>query len=132
MLPNGFYRGAHGRACGEPVINEDHDATDDRRKWPVSTVKTLATLELPALDFSNTVDGVARHAQRLDNLVIDDAHTTAGDRSHRKLRLSWRAKLAHDEDVEWRPQSCSDLYADGQTAPWKGQHDDVRSVGVRL
>jgi hypothetical protein len=65
------------------------------------------------------------NVERAHDLLVDDANATGGNGSHGKLRLSWGAELANDEDVEGGAEGLRDLVRHRNAAARKGEDDDL-------
>src|SRR6202022_4989621 len=76
------------------------------------------------------VDHIARDAQAIHDLVIEDANAVSGDGAHRQLLVARDAELTHEKDVERRPKAASHLIRDGYAATGQCEHQHVRAVGV--
>jgi len=53
-----------------------------------------------------------RDLEQPQHVVIEHDRATTTDRSHRQLRVTGRAQLAHDQDVQRRLQYLCDLERD--------------------
>src|SRR5207249_3006745 len=77
----------------------------------------LATLELDALALRDLLDQGLRHAERADDVLVDEAQPAARDRAHRELLLTRQPQLPNEEDVERRAERPRDLRRDRDAAP---------------
>ena len=69
---------------------------------------------------------------RRDERFVEHADAATGDGAHRKLRMTRRTELAHDENVERRVQMTGDFVADGNAAARQCQDDEIGSSRVQV
>ena len=62
-------RGAHGRAGGQPVVDQDHDAASDVRRRLTAAVEALAPGQLAPLDRVDRVDRGIADAEGIDDVL---------------------------------------------------------------
>jgi hypothetical protein len=60
-----------------------------------------------------------------DDIVVDDLGPLLADRPHRDLRPERQAELAHDEDVQRRPDRTGDLGGDRYSTAGQAEHDGI-------
>ena len=128
--PQGMQRRQHGRPRGQPVVDEDDRAAGDVGRRAVTAVRLLAALQLAPLLGVDRLDPLGRQIQRLDQLGVENADTTGGDRAERVLLVSRHAELAHEKHVQGRVQRPRDLVADGHATARQGEHDDIVAARV--
>ena len=66
----------------------------------------------------------------LDNLIVEHAHATCRNRTHRQFLVAGDAKLADDKNVQRRAERARHLISDGHAAARQRQHEDVRAIGI--
>jgi hypothetical protein len=65
-----------------------------------------------------------------DELIVEHAHATGGDRPHRQLLIAGDAKLADDKDIERRSEPAGHLIGNRHAAARQRQHEHVGSIGI--
>jgi hypothetical protein len=101
------------------------------REGTIAAILALAPFQLPLLDRSDACDVRLTHARHSDEILIQDAHSTTGDRSHGQLFVPRQTELADDKDIEWNLQGARDLISDWYAATRQGQNEHIRSMRVR-
>jgi len=81
--------------------------------------------ELPSLPGGDFVHDLGRHSEPRQEILVDDAHSAAGDRADGELLLAGHSELANDKDVERSPEGAGDLESDGNSTARQAEHDDV-------
>jgi hypothetical protein len=117
MLPERLDRGAHARARGEAVVDEDDGLAGDVRWRPPLPVGVLPAQQIAALLLGHPLDDLRRDIQAADNVVVEHDHAAAGDRAHRQLLAAGNAELADQEDVERSGEGHRHLVRHRHAAP---------------
>src|SRR5262249_22648123 len=117
-------RGAHGRACGEAVIDEDDRPVLQLERRSLGTVEGFATLEFGEFLLGDGLDHLLRDLQLVYDRPIPHEHSAAGYGAHRQLFVLGNAQLAHDEHLERDAQRLRDFKGDRDTAARQGEYDD--------
>jgi hypothetical protein len=122
--------GVHGGSGRQAIVHQDHCAAAHVGRRTTTAVEVLAPRQFLPLPGRDRIDDALGDAKTLDELIVQHAHATCGNRTHRQLLLAGNAKLADDKDVQRRAQHAGDFIGDGHTSPRQRQHDDIRTIGV--
>jgi len=123
VRPHGGDGRPHARPGGQAVIDEDDGAVAEVGRGASAAVGFLAALEFPLFGGDDAVDLVLGDQRPADDRLVDDPHPARRNRAHRQLFVAGDAQLAHQEDVERRPERPGHLEADGH-APARQRQDD--------
>ena len=109
----------------DPVVDHDHRLARQCHRGFRPAVFELAPLDLFELPLDFAVDVVVLDAEGLDHFLVEDGArmVAINHRADSQFRLTRRAELAHDHDIEGCPESLDDLARHGQAATWNGKHD---------
>jgi hypothetical protein len=92
--------GPHARPGGQAVVDEDHHLVGEIERRPVPAVLAFAALQLTALSPCDLFDDLWRDVHPPHDIVVEDDHPTAGDRSHRHFLMTRSAEFPHDEHIQ--------------------------------
>src|SRR3954451_2650906 len=95
-----LYCGSHARSGCEAVVHEDGDPAGDRDWLPIATIGELTTSQFVPFERGDPLDLTSRWTVPGHDVIVQDAHAAAGNRTHRKFGMTGCAQLANDEDVE--------------------------------
>ncbi len=130
VLSNRLHGGGHRRSGGKPVVNEDNRAAGELRRRRVPAVGPLATLQLAPLLGVDRLDPFRRQPQPFDQLLVEHAHSAAGDRAERELFMAGQTELAHDVDVQRDAELAGHLIRHRYAAPRQTKHHDILAPRV--
>ncbi len=102
----------------------------NRKNVPALPVGLFPAEQLVALLLGRLLDGLGRHAQTADHVVVDHRDPAAGDRPHRQLFPARHAQLSDKEDVKRGTQRGGHLIRHRHAATREPQHYDVGSGPV--
>jgi len=122
--------GAHRRACGEPVIDENRRLTSHVGERSRTTVEPFASIQLGLLHRRDALQVVSAHPRDANEFVIKDTHAAAGQRAHGKLFVGGQTQLSYDEHIERCAEGACNLVRDRYPAARKRQDDNVVTVRV--
>ncbi len=80
--------GAHRGSGRQTVIYQDHGPTTNIGRWTTAAIEALASRQLLLLLCRDRVDHIARDAQAIHDLIIEDAHPAGCDGAHRQLLVA--------------------------------------------
>src|SRR6218665_67372 len=123
---------AHRGARRDAVIHENDGLARDAGRRTAAAAQPLTPQQLTRFSPNGLLEHLVRHAQAVDHLGVHEADAAAGERPHGQLLVARDSELANHEDIQGSAQVPGDLEADGDSAPWQGEHDDVRAPGIRL
>jgi hypothetical protein len=121
--------GKHRRTGGDPIIDDDNGPARHRHWRPTLEIDGSAPLKLRNFGGFCILDIVAGYSQSGDQLFIQHQFGTiaVGDSADRELRLSRRADLADQDQIQRGPQHAGDFETDGNATARQGQYDRVSS-----
>ena len=117
----------HGHAGRHPVVDDDHGAARGVDRRPQARVLAPALLDGGQLARGCRGDVVLGQVERAHQRVVehDLGLVAVGDGADRELRLSRRADLAHEGDVERGAKRARDLGRHRHAAARQGEHEGV-------
>jgi hypothetical protein len=128
-----FSGGAHRRAGGEAVVDDDRAPAPQLERRAVAAVRAGALVEHALLRLDGPGHRVLAHTRHRDDVVVQHSDPAGGDGAHRQLLVSGHAQLAHEQHVERRSESPSDARRDRHAAAGQPEDDDrvvARTVAV--
>jgi hypothetical protein len=125
--PHRAQRGAHGGARGDAVVHDQRRLAFDGDALAPAEVEAPAPLDLLDLSRGLAFDVVLRQLEARGHVLVhhDLQLFAVYHRGHGQLRLLRRADLAHQHQVQRRPERACDLEADGDAAARQREHEGV-------
>jgi hypothetical protein len=90
----------------------------------------FAAFEFFLLAAGYPVDCCGGYVERVYNLVVEHARTSAGNRANSKLLLTGSAKLSDYEDVEEGSEFTGHFIRDGNASARQTKNYDIVPMGV--
>ena len=100
------------------------------RERAIATVKLFTPRELGLLRDDHALDFLVADAQGVNQILVENLHATARDRTHRELLVEWDAELSDKEYFEWGVKCFCDLESHWDSAAGEREHNDVRAIRV--
>ncbi len=66
------------------------------------------------------------------DILIQNTHAAGSDGASSQFLEAGNTKLAHDKNVEWRPQSRCNFVGNGHTATGQPEHNHVVPICIFL
>ena len=130
QLPHRGHSRFHRCPRRHAIVNEDDGPLFQRRHRALPAIGRLAAFELEALADRNLFDGAPRDAEFIDEVLAEDAHVAAGNRTHRQLGMAWDAELPNHKHVQGSLKVACDLKRDRNASARQRQHHDIGPVSV--
>jgi hypothetical protein len=86
----------------EAIVDKNHRSLSDGGRRSVSPISAFAARELGLLSGRHVAYPIRRYRQKVDQLLVQHANSTARMAPMAKLWLAGHAELAYEEDVEGR------------------------------
>ena len=130
LLTQSSDRGAHGRAGGQAVIDQNHCSPAHLRGRPSTAIAELAPLQFFALNFGDSVENQLGIRQRPDDVVVHDSHVTRGDGSHGQFLVARYTQFSNNKNIQRNADAASNLKGHRHPAAWESEHNDI--VATRI
>ena len=131
FLPERGHRGAHGRTRRKSVIHQEDCLASQIREGAIATVASLAALQLDLFRGRDAFDILRAHACDPNEVVVEDPHPTARERTHRQLFVPGEPELSNNEDIERNVECRSDFVSYRHAPTRKRQNDHISAIRVR-
>lgn len=128
---HGLRGGSHRRPGCHAVVHQYDVPILEGGKRPVTTIKTLAPVELRQFALGNLGNGLfIERRPHVDEIFIQDANPAKGDGTDRKFRLHRGAEFTDDDDIQLRIERPRNLPGNGH--PATRQREDNRPIQLTL
>jgi hypothetical protein len=115
-LPQRGNRRLHGRTGRQPVVHDDHRFPGQVQRHATFPEGHLPTLQLRTLALDDAIDNRSRHAEMVDDVVVQHFDAAPGNCTHCQLALTRQPQLAHYENIERRREVVRHFVSDGDAA----------------
>lgn len=122
---NGRDRGAHGEARGKSVVDENRDATGDTHGRSIVAILFLAAMQLGDFARGYSRDGLLRHGELANRVLIQHLKSADGNRANGELLETRRAEFAYNDHIELRRECPRDFESDGNAASGECEYHGV-------
>ena len=122
-----FQGSAHCGAGGDAVVDDDDRPAGNSESGQAVPIRLASPDDLAALLSDLALDIGMVAFGRLRRAFVDHHRRwfALGDGGHGKLRITWRADLAHDQQIHRRGQRERHLGGHRHAAAWQGEHQGV-------
>lgn len=115
----------HRRARGDTIVDQENDASANLWRDLMAAVGKLATPELLLFPRDNLVNQFPGDLKFLDDVLVDDADTTRGDRAKRVFLMTWNTKFSNHKDIQWHLETARNFERNRDATPRQRECQNV-------
>src|SRR5205085_11207130 len=94
--------------------------------------RLFAAFQFILFSLNHRIDLVHGNSQPINDRLIQDTNSTAGDGTDGEFFVLRRAEFSHEKNIKRRVKCASDFKTDWHTATGKREHNNVRAIRIRL